>query len=274
MKTLLIFTIILLIFSGVLFSQVPGQEMRIFKLKHGNVESFYSIANTLKSSEGTVTFDTNTDSLIVVDYPANLANIAQVIESLDVPAKQVMIKVVVADVSDGFLQDVGIHRSQVIIPSGDFRAVLNLLSSRTDSNIRSQMSVRTLSGQPAQIAVTADEIIGYEVTSYRRHDVIEPVREPIGDILEVLPTVNNDGTITVVVRPSVSTLERNSTPYERSALTQVIVDDGDTIVIGGVDSVKEETTTGSIPILGIPISQRKSSKSQKVMMFLTATTTD
>lgn len=255
--------------------QSQDLEMRMFTIQHSNAQSISNVAQSLKSAEGSVTYDPNTNNLIVVDYPQNLQRIAAVIGKIDQVAKQVEVQVIVADVTDTLVRDIGLYSGQVILPHGDFIAVLRLLDTDKSSNIRSQMTIKTLSNQPAQLMVSKDEIIGQEITHYKDGTEVRTlIRKPIGDFLEVVPSVNGDGTITVIVRPTVSTLERRRTPYERSVLTQVIVNSGDTIAIGGMDSHQQTTENRSVSILGLPLGSKTKTESKKVVMFLTATIVD
>jgi type II secretory pathway component GspD/PulD (secretin) len=131
------------------------------------------------------------------------------------------------------------------------------------------MTVRTLSSQPAVLQVTTDEVIGARSVMLENGAIVtSPEREPIGDFLEVLPRVNNDNTIDVVLRPSVSTLERGA-PSERTILTEAVINSGDTIVIGGVETEKE-TVQRSQSAFGIPLSKKSKNQERQVMMFLTA----
>ena len=255
--------------------QSQDLEMRMFTIQHSNAQSISNVAQSLKSAEGSVTYDPNTNNLIVVDYPQNLQRIAAVIGKIDQVAKQVEVQVIVADVTDTLVRDIGLYSGQVILPHGDFIAVLRLLDTDKSSNIRSQMTIKTLSNQPAQLMVSKDEIIGQEITHYKDGTEVRTlIRKPIGDFLEVVPSVNGDGTITVIVRPTVSTLERRRTPYERSVLTQGIVNSGDTIAIGGMDCHQQTTENRSVSILGLPLGSKTKTESKKVVMFLTATIVD
>lgn len=246
----------------------------MFKLRHSNAQSLYNIANDLKSPEGRVSLDANSNTLIVLDYPNKLQQIASVIDSLDVSEKNVEIKVVVTDISSQTLNNLGLSSGQVIIPSGQYSLLINNIKSDNKSKIRSEMTLKTLSNHPARLAVSKDEIFGHSVTLYSsRHNdvvVVDPLRKQLGSFLEVLPTANNDGTINVVIQPTVSNM-KGSSPYERTILTQVILNSGDTVAIGGVDSGTTQTTTTQTSLFGIPLSKTSSNQQSKVMMFLTAT---
>ena len=264
MKRAVIFVAALLVWGGAAYCQSGNLEIRIFKIKHGNVESMQDLANTLKSPEGKVSADRNTNSLIVLDYPENLARIAKVIEQLDMPLKQVEIKVLVTELSDSIMRDIGLSAAQVIIPSGKFSVVSNLINSSKEVNIRSQMSLKTLSSYPASLQVSKDEIFGTTVTRYSDgREVTSVIREPVGDFLQVLPTVNSDGTITVALMPTISSVGEDKSLQERTILTQVVINNGDTIALGGVSEARSESGRGWL-------SSSDSRRDRRVVMFLTA----
>jgi type II secretory pathway component GspD/PulD (secretin) len=246
------------------FCQSCQPELKVFKIKHGNVETIYEVADNLKSSDGKVSFDKNSNSLIVFDCPENINRIGQVIEGVDVKERQVEIKVMVVEATSGVLEKIGITSGQVIIPEGQFRAIASLLEASKEAKVRSSMMVRTLSNRPAILQVTKEEILGTETVIFDNGTTITmPIREPIGNFLEVLPTVHDDRTIEVVLRPSVSSMERPMTPSERSVITQVVVNDGDTIAIGGADVDKSSANRGIL-------SARSASEKKRIEMFLTA----
>jgi len=149
-----------------------------------------------------------------------------------------------------------------------FSAVLEVLKARTDTKIISNPSITTLDNNEAKITVsTVFNIPTYERNSETgRMDITGYTEKEIGIILTVTPHVNQAGDIVIDLKPEVSSFlqfdqfgsgdnaifaPRFST---RTAETQVMVKDGQTIAIGGL--VKETATkyNKKIPILGdIPI---------------------
>jgi type II secretory pathway component GspD/PulD (secretin) len=265
-------TILFIVFSLILFKTAYGQpeelEVRVIEIQYGNARSLQDIVEHLKGPKGKLSVDSRTNSLVVVDSPKNIERIAEVIEKLDIRQKQVEIKVVIADVTDDFLKASGIVASKVIIPENNFIAVFGLLSSDQGTSVRSQMSVRTLNNKPARIQVTADEILGHVIYWYGDDkEIVAPIALKTGDVLEVLPRVNDDGTILVELSPSQSALTDDGDFYEKSMTTQVLINDGDTIALGGLDAGRRETGRR-------PFFTGRARKKQRVMMFLTATTTE
>jgi type II secretory pathway component GspD/PulD (secretin) len=265
MKSLISIIGMILFLNTSAFCQGCTPELKIFKVEHGDAGPLVEVANSLKSDNGKVSFDPNSSSLIVFDCPENLERIAGVIKTLDVREKQVQIDVLVVEASRKVLEDAGITARQVIIPQGEFEAIAKLIKENKESNTRTSMMVRTMSNRPALLQVTKDEIIGAESVIFSDGTAITTaVREPIGSQLEVLPVANNDGTIKVILRPSVSSMERPFTPSERSIITQVVINDGDTVAIGGAEVDKESSRSGT------PLYKRASGEKKKVEMFLTA----
>ncbi len=272
MRRITILTAIVL-FIAVIFCKAEDTQFKVFKIKHGNAQSICKIVDELKSEKGKVTYDAHSNSIIIVDYPQNITRISSLIESLDVKERQVEIKVSVVEASAEFFRNIGLVQGHAVIPSGKFAAVLNAIEESKNANVKTSMIVRTQSNQPAQIQVSSDEFIVNEVIIYDNGTtVVSPIREPVGNLLEVLPVVN-DTTITVTVRPSVSTLEKNLNINEQTILTKVMINDGETIVIGGSDYEKQ-VNRSSRSLLNIPLSSRTKSEGKKVVMFLTAKIVD
>lgn len=91
MRALLVVIILSLVCGGVVFANEAGTQTRIFKIKRADAQSLCAVITDVKSSEGKVTFDKNTNSIIVVDYPGTLDTIASIVRELDVAGEQVEI---------------------------------------------------------------------------------------------------------------------------------------------------------------------------------------
>ncbi|MBN2120838.1 MAG: hypothetical protein JW734_07280 [Candidatus Omnitrophica bacterium] len=268
-----IFYLILLIFALGLSSGFSAELIvKTFPIKSADPRAVESIAESLKSEKGKVTFDPRTNLLVVVDTPQNVDRIQKVIQEMDIDLKMVQIEVSIIETASQILDDIGLKSSYFILPKADLAASMSLLENSQDTHIRSKSTLTTLSNQPARIQVTEDAVIGEHHTVYypSGHRVVEPVTTPVGSILEVLPSVNSDNTITLTIKPFLSTLDDQSVlPLERSMYSRVVINDQDTIVLGGVDSGQDRDQSRSV-ILGIPLSKTKSSSLTKTAIFLTA----
>ena len=111
-------------------------------------------------------------------------------------------------------------------------------------------------------------------------------RNDIGIVLDVTPSINEDGLVNMIVSPKITTdtkqvvaLGQSLEPHifaTRSASTRVAVKDGQTIVIGGLIQDQTSETVRKIPLLGdIPIAgnlfkrTQKSKAKTELLIFLT-----
>lgn len=235
----------------VLLSVVPqsycqdcAPKLKIFEIKYGNVETVYEIASSFKSHEGRVSFDKKSAKLIVFDCPENIRRISEVIKDIDVREKQVEIKLLVVGTSQKTMESIGVSAESAVLPESEFTAVVELLKKDKNNDFLSNSTLRTLSGIPAVLHTAKKEFIGQEVVVVDNTVVATPIREPTGSSLEILPVVNNDGTVKVILRPSASDLENRQVSYDRTIMTSAIVNDGDTLAVGpkgtGKDSSDKE----------------------------------
>ena len=175
-----------------------------------------------------------------------------------------------------------------------FKAVLEVLKTRTDTKIISNPKITTLNNQEATIHVgTSIYVPEYEESASTGSPVFKDMKKTeleTGIKLRVTPHVNSKQEIVVDVVPEVSTLGEktalatNSTgdtvyawPVSiRTAKAQVMVKDGETIVIGGLIKETETDTVVKVPILGdIPIlsllfkKKEKGRESTDLLFFIT-----
>ncbi|NRB41348.1 MAG: type II secretion system secretin GspD [Pseudomonadales bacterium] len=172
-----------------------------------------------------------------------------------------------------------------------FAAILTALESNGETNILSTPSLMTLDNNEASIVVGQEVpfVTGsYTSTGNSGSNPGNPFqtveRENVGITLNVTPHVNEGNDITLDITQIVSGIAQSSTPAggiitnERKIETTVRVNNGDTIVLGGLlrDDVQEKVT--KVPILGdIPLLGRlfKSSFTQvtktNLMIFIRPT---
>jgi len=103
----------------------------------------------------------------------------------------------------------------------------------------------------------------------------------VGTKLTVRPTINQDGYVSLLIQQEINQATSEvqfDAPVisTREAVTQVLVRNGQTIVIGGLRDQQKDRTQGGVPILsGIPIlgglfgrADRKTSRTE-LFLFLT-----
>ncbi|MFI4892058.1 MAG: type II secretion system protein GspD, partial [Phycisphaerales bacterium JB058] len=151
------------------------------------------------------------------------------------------------------------------IVSGDFAVFMRMLDEVTDVTILSSPKLLTLNRQPARVLVGRK--IGYLSSTTTETSTTQSVQFlDTGTQLYFRPFISNDGFIRMELKPQVSDAEiREVTAVGGSAITipdevtnelttNVMVRDGQTIVLGGLFRESTTVTRRQIPFLGdIPI---------------------
>ncbi len=174
-----------------------------------------------------------------------------------------------------------------LINIDNFELYFSNLLTTTNSNLLSNPTITTMSGMKAQINI--GEKLRYrlnvkkEDSNTTTEDTTEEemVEIPTGIMLEVTPVIYEDGKIKMEIMQNIEdivgyTSDNLPKTATRSATTNVIADNGNTIIIGGL--IKEDEVIGStsVPILGdIPIignlfkSKNKTKRKKNLMIFIT-----
>ena len=108
----------------------------------------------------------------------------------------------------------------------------------------------------AKAPIKLVDIVPYILSSGGVGGQVQVQREEVGIKLDINPTVNTDGFITVKVEPEVSTIFEfigpdNNIPRvkSRKSSTTIRVKDGESIIIGGLLSNDRKQTTHKVPVL-------------------------
>lgn len=151
---------------------------------------------------------------------------------------------------------------------GDYKAVLDLLRTIGDTKILSSPRIMALNNEEARILVgTKDAYITSNISQTGETAVTSQTVNfvDVGIKLFVTPRVNNKGRVTMKIRPEVSSAERVTLLSEgqetqipivttSEAETTIMVQDGVTVIIGGLRQDSHDKTVKKIPLLGdIPL---------------------
>jgi len=167
------------------------------------------------------------------------------------------------------------------------KAILNYLSDSGKSRLLSDPSVTTSDGKKATISVTTT-IPVQTINRFSEGAVIQDIvtfdYKEVGIVLNVIPRVNEAGRITLICQPSVEEITgwvgptNNQQPIttKRSVETEVVVINGETVVIGGLykeGKIEKESKLwllGDIPILGnLFKSTNTTTNKTDLMIFIT-----
>jgi len=288
--------------------------------------------------------------LIVSDVPSKIEQISNLIDEIDVMAKQILIRAKIMEVNRNALMDIGVdwgtgstggelstittvdlngknnaqigaHSLATVTPSAflpqstglttsnaglkllvkhltgtQFEVVMHALEEKANTNTLSEPTVVTLNNQEASILIgTKFPIIKTDVSTQTNYILGGSLQEykDIGIQLNVVPQIwgEKDEYISMIVHPAVSSYSTTEKVVSqdgtvlvqypiistREAQTQLVVKDGETVVMGGL--LKDARTKEDI---GIPFLRkipffgnlftRKTKNSEKVdlLIFITA----
>ena len=135
-----------------------------------------------------------------------------------------------------------------------FDLTLDMLQKDNKAEVLADSRLTPLNGREASIKLV--DIVPYILSSGGVGGQVQVQREEVGIKLNILPTVNADGYITVSVRPEVSTIFEFIGPDKniprvksRTSSTTIRVRDGESIIIGGLLSNDKKQTTYQVPVL-------------------------
>jgi type IV pilus assembly protein PilQ len=289
-------------------SKIP-LETRILPLNFADVEDLKKSLDKMLSKRGTIEIDERTNSLIITDIPEMVDSIEKSALQLDTLTPQVLIEAMMVDVkiSDdnqwGTLMQIIDLKSQnnnsnsintdftaslsdvfnfgFTTDSVDVTGVLNMLVEQQLASILANPKVLTLDNQEAMIEITTE--IPYEESVDTGGGVTTTIKyKEAGVKLSVTPHVTSGKYISMNVAPEQSFqsgfVEGTTQPIidKRKAETNLLVKDGQTIVIGGLRQTTDNTTNtkfpflGDIPFVGLFFRGHLSSKVQtELVLFVT-----
>jgi len=284
-----------------------GVTSYVVTLKYAAAED---VKNLLQDISDQIQVDIPGNKLLVNASPKKIAEIVKVVESIDVPAIQIMLETRLIEVAADIEEQLGLDWSKIsnyktilaengvpledgggsVVPDdqtlGELPATMgfNRLSKLTDKDktgilpkyfsrqltafdltldmllrnnkaeVLADSRLTTINGREASIKLV--DIVPYILSSGGVGGQVQVQKEEVGIKLQVLPTVNTDGYITVKVEPEVSTIFEFIGPdaniprvKSRASSSTIRVRDGESIVIGGLLSNDKKKTTYKVPIL-------------------------
>ncbi len=262
---------------------------------------------------GIISVDTRTNMIIMTDTFENIQHAREIIQRLDMVTPQVIIEARIVEVSSSFSREIGIQWSldadehdssslggiwgydtgvnlPVVNPAGTLGfqfarifgtpliidARLSALESTGEGKIVSAPKVMTLNNKKAIIKQGRE--IPYTVTT---DDTINTEFKAVDLLLEVTPHVTPDDRVTLkvfITKDEVAEFSVDGIPSiaTKRAETELLVNDGETIVIGGILLSSEQDSTLSVPGLGkVPVlkwlfkNDEKFSRKEELLIFLT-----
>ncbi|MHB8733545.1 MAG: AMIN domain-containing protein [bacterium] len=225
-------------------------------------------------------YDDRTNSLVVTGTPPQQEAVVALLRQIDVPIPQVIVQALVVDVSTTFVKTLGITWSifngttftETAPAPGQFgigaiaraalTATLQAAITNGTAKVLSDPRIATPDGQEALI-FAGDQIPIVNTTTAGNPPVTsETVTfQAIGVTLKIVPKINSDRTINVLVHPLVTTATSftpatttnpNGLPIiaTREAVTALRVGDGESVVLGGLMRYSDVKNLQKLPFLG------------------------
>jgi type IV pilus assembly protein PilQ len=269
------------------------KKEEILPLETAIIPIAYASAEELKASvafaltkRGSIETDARTNSLLVTDIADRVAQVREMVQTLDTETRQVEIVAKLVDVDATMSRLLGIQwnvdnlhssaerlsasishdspingattemRIGVIRDFANIDATIQALERDNKASIVSNPSITTVNNRRARI------LVGKQIPLIVLDQSGNPITElkKVGITLEVTPYINSQQMITMDLHPEVSDLSSQSTVQggivftTTEADTRVMVSDGETAVIGGLIRTGDTKFREGIPILsGIPI---------------------
>ncbi len=285
---------------------------QVVRLNFIAAQDVVPVVDPLKSERGSVQADAKTNSLVITDVPERVRQIMGIVHQLDVQTPQVTIKAKIVFVNKVDMRDLGVkwRAENLNDPTVDTHVLANTegtvadpfldlsigtlasglnvggllqaLEQRQLADIQAEPQTTVLNNLPAEIFVgerTPIRVldVGAQLPSATASvQLIET-----GIILNVTPHITSNGKVLMQLRAERSGVAINDpaigvTFSTQRANSQILVDDGETAVIGGLTVQDVSSIRSGVPVLkDIPLlgalfrSESKREEKRDLLIFVT-----
>ncbi len=290
-------------------------KREVVKLDNVNAKEINGSIQSLLSARGKITVVDRNNALIIFDTQQNIDQIKKTIRELDVETDQVFISCKIIEVSSGVAKDLGIgwgyfdnlggsavsatHMPGFTVPgeldrltfgilgADKLSATLSLLFQNTGAEVVAQPQITTLDNKEAtvflgsQIPIQTMTTAGSSPTTQFVGVAPTITMVDAGTNLIVTPHVTSDKRIMLALSSTKSSYTLTGTGTnpiinKQSAQTNVVVSDGETVVIAGLTNNETQTVDEGIPVLkDIPLignlfkHTKKTVNKDDLMIFVT-----
>ena len=272
-----------------LISQFYGGETTFAPTKSSEQEANNQPPQQNVNNKGTdqiqIAADEKNNALMIMATSEEYRDILETLKKLDVAPAQVLIEATIMEVSltdelkygvQWFFQS-GDHKATLseetdgavssLFPgfsysvlSNDVQVAINALDSITDVKVLSSPKLMVLSNQTASLQV-GDQVPITTQSAVSISDPDSPIVNSVqfrdtGVILEVTPRINRNGQLVLEVSQEVSDVVETTTSgidsptiQQRKIKSTVIVENGETVALGGLIKENINETSGGLPVL-------------------------
>jgi type IV pilus assembly protein PilQ len=294
--------------------QLQDLETRVIPLSFVSAKDVVQTVDKFRSTRGAITADAKTNTIIITDVPGRVTQVVSVIDQLDVQTRQVTIKAKIVFVNKTDLVQFGITwraenlrnpltdthllantqgsqtandpfltLSIATIASGTtVGGLLNALEQKQLADVQAEPQTTVLNNLPAEIFVgerTPIRVLDVGADQAQATATVQLIET--GIILDVTPHITPTGKVLMELHAERSGVAVNDpavgvTFNTQRARTQILVNNGETAVIGGLtvqDISKNRTGIPllmDIPILGHLFARTEERKEKRdLLIFVT-----
>ncbi len=295
-------------------ARIVALETEIIEVDNASAFDLVDPIQTILTQRGKVEVDKRSNSLIINEIPENIPLIRQFVDELDKETSQIKISAQIIEVSSQALQEIGIdwtingsktvqkssgyeadyeHTTEVsendvadpagsftfatMQPGWDLRATIQTLVSDGNGKIVAHPEITTVDNKEAKIQ-SGQKI---PIKTFDPSGNVVITFEEVGTILRVTPHITSENRILMHLLPERSTYEFDPNGIiinSNNAETNVVVENGQTVVIGGlttqdvIESHKGVPILKDIPVLGHLFGfTRKRVENRDLVIFVTPT---
>ena len=285
-------------------------EVKIIHLANTAAKEVVASVKSLMTDRGKVDADERTNSLILQEVPENMEKLTAFIKELDSPARQIKISAQILEISSDEANELGIDWAaggQYVPNSGrsvsqeatqngnrvtDPFIKYNIVAVQRGWDINATVAAIVTSGKGKIIAHPEITTVDNKEARIQMGQRV-PVKqfdqsgnvviqfEEVGTILRVTPHITAENQILMHLKPERSTLQPDPSGIiinTNNAETNVVVNNGQTAVIGGLTTQDEVETESGVPVLkDIPLVgvifkyTQKTVQNRDLVIFVTPT---
>ena len=275
-------------------SGYPDQAEAV-SLKHRSAEKIASLIEKI-FTEVKVSRGEDSSSVVISGKGPSINEAKALIRSIDLPVSQVLIECKVLEIAESdsmrlglsFGKDAGVFKFITDKESGDtspveeLQTTLNTLVGSGKARVVASPRIATLDDHEAVINIGSRIPYAVPVTSGASATQWTVEYIQAGVKLKILPSIQEEGQITALIQPEVSSISewRTTAAGEfpvittRNAMATLRVKDGETIAIGGLLSETDRENIirlpilGYLPVLGLFFQNKTVEKAKTEIVFL------
>ena len=252
-------------------------ELRTYKVRYSNTNDVEQILEMYLSEYGKITNLAERKMLVVEDLPSFLVRIDHLLSEIDQQPKQIFIEAKILEVTLRDSESYGINWSKLFSSDGGdgsfgVRGISNPISPGLffdvvtpnvelaldylfeKGRLRTLSTPKLLALEDQEAEVIIGDRLGFRVTTTINQVTSETIEFlESGVIMRVTPSVDGQGRILLNIHPEVSTGRvEDGIPSQvtTEVTTQMLVDDGQTVFIGGLIRRTLDQSRAGVPVLG------------------------